>query len=73
MNMEMCDNKKCKSAQEKYNIPEIKDGYYYFLDRHQESTDEKDSSKINERASYNFTLALYDNETKKIYYYELDT
>lgn len=73
MNMEMCDNKNCKTTLEKYNIPEINEGYYYFLDRHTESTDEKDSTKINERASYNFTLALYDKETKIIYYYELDT
>ena len=38
MNMETCDDKECLNPLEKYNIPEIKEGYYYFLDRHQETT-----------------------------------
>lgn len=73
MNLELCDKNNCKNAFEKYNIPEITEGYYYFLDRHEESTNPNDDKNINKRNSYNFSIALYNKETKLIYYYELDT
>ena len=46
---------------------------YYFLDRHSESKDRYDSSDLNNRFSWNFTLALLDVDKNIIYYYELDT
>ena len=54
-------------------IPEVENGYYYFRDRHSQSTDPTDDSGILGRASYNFTIAIYDTDSKILYYMELDT
>ena len=54
-------------------VPEIENGYYYFRDRHSQSTDTKDDTNVLSRASYNFTIAIYDTDTQKLYYLELDT
>lgn len=54
-------------------IPEVENGYYYFLDRHSQSTDPKDDSGVLGRASYNFTIAIYDADHQILYYMELDT
>lgn len=54
-------------------IPEINNGYYYFIDRHSESVDKQSDIDLFNRYSFNFTLALYDNDTNILYYYELDT
>lgn len=58
---------------EETNIPEITNGYYYFCDRHSESTDASDDTNLFSRASYNFTLMIYDGETDRLYYVEFDT
>lgn len=55
------------------NMPEVKNGYYFFYDRHAESEDPFDSSEVLERSSLNFTVAVYDADTDKLYYTELDT
>lgn len=68
--MKQCNDKDCKNIYERYNIPSIDNGYYYFLDRHPDSKNNKD---INNRSSYNFTLAIADLDNSIIYYYELDT
>ena len=65
--MKQCNDKDCKDIYERYNIPSIDNGYYYFLDR------QKSDTNINERSSYNFTLAIADLDNSIIYYYELDT
>ena len=54
-------------------IPEVENGYYYFLDRHSQSTNPKDDSGVLGRASYNFTIAIYDADCQTLYYMELDT
>ncbi len=54
-------------------IPLISNGYYYFRDRSSESRDERDPSQILDRYSYNFTLAIYDIDTRTLYFYEIDT
>lgn len=54
-------------------LPEIKNGYYFFRDRSSESTDPFDASQLYNRASYNFTLAVYDMDQHTLYYFELDT
>lgn len=54
-------------------MPSIQDGFYYFRDRHSESTDPLDCSALLERSSFNFTLALYDPEAERVYYFEKDT
>lgn len=54
-------------------IPEIRNGYYYFEDRHSESSDKYDDSEIFDRYSYNYTIAVYDADTMTLYYCEEDT
>lgn len=60
-----------------HNIPKIKNGYYYFIDRY--AIQYRDINNINSdenlfnRYSFNFTLAMFDEDNKKIYYYEFDT
>lgn len=54
-------------------IPEVHKGYYYFLDRHAESTDSYDDSKTLERSDFNFTIAIYDADQNVLYYATLDT
>ena len=56
-----------------YGIPKIKNGYYFFYDRSDEATDPYDETKFYDRYSYNFTVALYDNDTNRLYYIEADT
>lgn len=58
---------------EEAKIPEIENGYYYFCDRHSESTDSSDDTNLFTRASFNFTLAIYDSDTDRMYYFEFDT
>ena len=55
------------------DMPEVKNGYYFFYDRHSESKDPFDSSEVLERSSLNFTVAVYDAEADKLYYTEIDT
>ncbi len=72
-NINHCDSKGCYNIYEKYNIPNIKNGYYYFLDRNSESKNKYDDTYLNDRHSHNYTLALLDKDNDIIYYYELDT
>ena len=60
----------------------IETGYYYFNDRHVCSqqcqcgiTDKRDYTKVfgSGRASYNFTVAVFDIKTRTLYFYSLDT
>lgn len=71
--LNICDNNGCLDMFERYGIPKELKGYYYFLDRHSESKDKYDSSSINSRVSYNYSLSFYDSDNKIIYYYEIDT
>ena len=68
-----CVGDGCKNVYERYDMPHVTNGYYFFLDRHSESINKYDDTIINERSSWNFTLAILDNDTNTIYYYELDT
>lgn len=54
-------------------VPTISNGYYFFKDRHYESEDAKDDSSLFDRYSMNFTIAIYDSDTKILYFYKLDT
>lgn len=58
---------------EKAKIPGIKNGYYRFYDRHSESMDRSDDSELLDRYSFNFSLAVYDSDTDRLYYFEFDT
>ena len=54
-------------------IPDIQNGYYYFYDRHSESTEPYNDKDVLNRASFNFTLAVYDSDNHVLYYVEFDT
>jgi hypothetical protein len=54
-------------------IPEIKNGYYYFYDTHSDSKDHYDDSRLLDRSSFNFIVALYDMENHTLYWCEYDT
>lgn len=49
-------------------LPEIQNGYYRLIDRHEEK-----GTDILERASFNFTLGIYDTDTKTLYFCAVDT
>ena len=49
-------------------LPEIQNGYYRLIDRQEEK-----GTDILERASFNFTLGIYDMDTKTLYFCEVDT
>lgn len=54
------------------NMPKVEHGFYCFQDRHSKSIDSSDA-EIFDRGSYNFSLAVYDSDTGRLYYFELDT
>ena len=60
-------------AKKEAHIPEIKNGYYMFEDRHPESKDSRDDTDLLDRHSYNFSIAIYDCDTDIMYYFEYDT
>ena len=68
-----CDFNKCGNFYERYNVSNIENGYYFFLDRHSDSKNKYDFTELNSRTSYNFTLAMYDIQNSHIYYFEMDT
>ena len=73
LSMKFCDGDECKDIYEKYLIPDIVNGYYYFYDRHSDSKDKYDTKELNNRSSWNFTLGIIDLDTNIVYYYKLDT
>ena len=50
-------------------VPEIREGYYRLIDRHAKAGE----TDLLDRASLNFTRALYDTDTDTLYFCELDT
>ena len=56
-----------------YEIPQVKNGYWFFNDRHSESTDSSSDAELLNRGSYNFTAAIYDSDNSVLYFYKLDT
>ena len=58
---------------EEAHIPKIENGYYIFEDRSSESKDSTDDTELFDRYSFNFSIAIYDCDTDKLYYFEFDT
>lgn len=56
-----------------FGIPEIKNGYWCFIDRHFDSTNTESDTEIFDRYSFNFTISMYDIENNTLYYCEFDT
>lgn len=58
---------------EKLGIPEMKNGYWYFIDRHSESIQPEKDMELFDRHSFNFTLAMYNANDNILYFFEFDT
>lgn len=54
-------------------FPVVENGYYFFLDRHDDSNDPKDDTNLLNRHSFNFTIAIYDTDKHILHYCEFDT
>lgn len=54
-------------------LPIVENGYYLFYDRRAEAETPFESEGVLGRSSLNLTIALYDTETNRLYYAELDT
>lgn len=52
---------------------DVSAGYYFFEDRSAQAYDKSDPSAALARGSVNFTLAVYDSETRTLYYCEADS
>lgn len=55
------------------HMPKIKNGYYKFYDRHSGAKDRESDKELFDRGSYNFSIAVYDTDTDRLYYFRLDT
>ena len=55
------------------HLPTIQNGVYKFVDRHSSSVDQSDDTNLLDRASFNFSIAVYDLDTDTMYYFEKDT
>ena len=58
---------------EQAKMPEVENGYYCFYDRHPNAKDPHNDSDLLKRASFNFSLAVYDTDSDIMYYFEYDT
>lgn len=58
---------------EEAHWPEISNGVYKFVDRHDEAFDKSDDTNLLNRYSFNFSIAVYDLDTNIFYYFEQDT
>ncbi len=54
-------------------VPPISHGSYCFIDRHSESDDPKSDAALFSRASFNFTLAIYDEDADVLYFSQVDS
>lgn len=54
-------------------FPVVENGYYYFEDRQDESGNPQDDSKVLDRESMNFTIAIYDLDSRILYFCEYDS
>lgn len=55
-------------------LPQIENGCYYFYDRNSQSTDPADDSDLFiPGRSFNYTAAVYDADTRTLYYFKFDT
>lgn len=54
-------------------VPEVENGCWFFLDRHSQATDNVTDAGVLSRWSFNFSIALYDADSRILYYLELDT
>ncbi len=55
--------------------PEISSGVWYFYDRFADETafDRRSDARLLSRPAVNYSLLMYDSDTGRLYYYEMDT
>ena len=54
--------------------PEVQNGYWYFKDRHSQcAPGQQYNTDVLNRASVNFTLAIYNTQTERLYLLDMDT
>ena len=60
---------------ERYGIPAIDSGVWYFWDRFPDeiALDRRSDARLLERPAENFSLLIYDTEHSRLYYFEMDT
>lgn len=61
------------SINEDIKIPFINNGYWLFLDRHSKATDKYNYYEMFDRASLNYSIAIFDIDSNILYIYSLDT
>ena len=54
-------------------MPNIENGYWFFLDRHSKAIDKYEYSEMFDRASSNYSIVVFDTDSNTLYYYALDT
>ncbi len=54
-------------------LPKPTNGYYWFYDRHEKSTNPYDASAFFDRSDYRFTLVVLDADTNEVYVFRIDT
>ena len=54
-------------------IPVIEEGYYFFYDRHDQTKDPYDDTDLYNRASFNFTFAIYNLKQDRLYVCKFNT
>ena len=52
---------------------DVHSGYYFFEDRYSQTYDRSDPKAALRRGNVNFTAAVYDSETRTLYYCEADS
>ena len=62
-----------KDEADQPRIPTLSNGYFFFRDRQSRGQNQNDDARIFDRLSMNFTLAIYDTDTRTLYFYALDT
>ncbi len=55
------------------SVPLVENGYWFFLDRHSNATNKYDYNDMFNRASSNYSVAIFDKESNILYIYSLDT
>ena len=58
---------------EEMSIPFVENGYWFFIDRHSDTTSKYNYNDMLNRASSNYSVAIFDKESNILYIYSLDT
>lgn len=54
-------------------IPNVKNGYWLFIDRHSNTVNKYEYNESLTQASLNYSIVIFDIDTNILYIYSLDT